>query len=362
MTLLLVLSVRATSYADDLKEIRAKLEQLKSLCDDKLLSEQECKIERQKLVSALSRALGQGTDSEAQDRATWYCNYSGQAATSSPLSSTDGTQFSESASAGTVVREILDSAGLVGNFVVRAANVPNAMASVRMGERFIEYNPSFVDQLKVGTRTNWSVYSVLAHEIGHHLQGHTVRATGSRPDLELEADEYSGFILAKMGASLSEAQKAMETFGSDTSSGTHPEKRLRLAVIKKGWDNGSAKTKKEGKEVKEGRQTVDQPAPTVQTPLPQNLPASLQPQLRLQFAFRCVINGEQVLIDQANRVLSIPRGAAQVGQRVPSTHPNCAFNLAAPPTGVYCVAHNGYVFFGTPIPVGQCVQCSAVGC
>jgi hypothetical protein len=345
-----------TALAADIKEIKANLEQLKTMCDDKLLTEEECKTERQKLVALLSKELTKNTEQGSGTKDVWFCNYGGQDTPGAPLSSPNGSSFSESASAGIAVRELLDTAGLVGNFVVRPANVPNAMASVRMGERFIEYNPTFVEQLKTGTSTNWSVYSVLAHEIGHHLQGHTLRAGGSRPDLELEADEYSGFLLAKMGSSLADAQKAMQTFGSDTSSGTHPEKKLRLAAIKKGWDNATSK------KAKAPIQDDAKAVPTVQTPLPEQLPPPLQPQPMLQFAFRCVINGEQVVIDQTNRVLSVPRGGMQVGQRIPSTHPNCAFNLAAPPTGVYCVGYNGYVFFGTPIPVGQCMQCGPGGC
>jgi hypothetical protein len=78
---------------------------------------------------------------------------------------------------------------------------------------------------------------VLAHEIGHHLNGHTVTSSGSQPSLELEADEFSGFVLRKMGASLTEAQAAMKTLASVNSSRTHPGQYDRLASIEKGWNH-----------------------------------------------------------------------------------------------------------------------------
>ena len=37
--------------------------------------------------------------------------------------------------------------------------------------------------------------TLLAHEVGHHLNGHTIHRGGSTPELELEADEFAGFIL-----------------------------------------------------------------------------------------------------------------------------------------------------------------------
>lgn len=346
----ILIAVWGAPNAANADELEARLAKLKVICDKGLVPEDECKARRKKLLDLLT--------SGNADEVTWSCSYGGELTSIQPVDSKDGTTFSESASASVAVREILDTAGLVGNFVVRPANVPNAMASIRGSNRYIEYSPRFVNQLKLGTKTNWSVYSVLAHEIGHHLQGHTITPGGSRPDIELEADEYSGFILAQMGATKADAQKAMRLIGSDTTSGTHPAKGLRLAAIEKGWRNGVKKRKKQTADHE--KDPTAEKTPTVETPLPDKLPPPLQQQPIL--LFRCVVNGEQVVIDQSNRVLSVPQNGRQVGQRVPSTHPNCAFNLAAPPTGVYCVGHNGYVFFGTPVPVGQCTQCGPSGC
>jgi len=86
------------------------------------------------------------------------------------------------------------------------------------------------------TGTNWSSISILAHEIGHHLNGHTLGVGGSRPDLELQADKFSGFVCARMGATLAEAQAAMKVAASSAGSSTHPPKSARLEAIAVGWN------------------------------------------------------------------------------------------------------------------------------
>ncbi len=100
---------------------------------------------------------------------------------------------------------ILNEAGLnPTNFVIRAANVPNAAAATlpplcgnttEPCERGLFYNPSFMREMRERTGGNeWSWISILAHEVGHHLEAHTIRPGGSNPSDELEADEYSGWL------------------------------------------------------------------------------------------------------------------------------------------------------------------------
>jgi len=97
------------------------------------------------------------------------------------------------------------------------------------------YNPKFMSQINTASGSDWAAVSILAHEIGHHLSGHTLDNVGSRPETELEADEFSGFVLRRMGASLPDAQAVMETIASLKGSHSHPPKKDRLAAIEKGW-------------------------------------------------------------------------------------------------------------------------------
>lgn len=134
-----------------------------------------------------------------------------------------------------MINRIVAYSGLRQNFNVVASNVPNAAAITRSGERYLLYNQEFMSTATQKTHTYWAAISIMAHEIGHHLQGHTLDGSGSRPEKEIEADEYSGFILQKMGASLEEAQAVINIFGSNEGSTTHPPKESRLRAIRAGW-------------------------------------------------------------------------------------------------------------------------------
>ena len=146
--------------------------------------------------------------------------------------------FSSSTEAREVVNRILDTIGLSSNFEVMAANVPNAVALVQDSERLILYSENFISKIEISTGTDWASVSILAHEIGHHLNGHTLGLANNRPELELEADIFSGFTLARLGASLEEAQAAIETLNSTKESSTHPPKSARLEAIAIGWNKG----------------------------------------------------------------------------------------------------------------------------
>lgn len=146
--------------------------------------------------------------------------------------------FRANASIQQMAEDIVYYSGLQPNFDVVEGNVPNAAAEVAGTRRRVIFNPGFLAQLQQVTGTPWGAYSVMAHEIGHHLQGHTIVPGGSRPGLELQADEFSGFILARMGASLDEARVAMDRLGSPTGSATHPDRASRLQAIGSGFERG----------------------------------------------------------------------------------------------------------------------------
>ena len=140
-----------------------------------------------------------------------------------------------------VIREITDAVGLKARFELRATReVNNAAAVVYDGKRYLLYNPAFLNSVNQAGHTDWAGISILAHEMGHHLNGHTLRAGGSQPADELEADEFSGFVLRKLGASLAQAQAAMATVPDADDSPTHPGRTPRLAAIGQGWQRANA--------------------------------------------------------------------------------------------------------------------------
>jgi hypothetical protein len=134
-----------------------------------------------------------------------------------------------------LIQRIVDVSGLARNFEIRAALVPNA-AAVNLGStRYILYNPSFMADIASATQDRWAAASILAHEIGHHLNGDTLQPGGSRPPLELKADYFSGFILQKLGASMEDATVVIEKFAPEAGDVTHPGRRERIASITSGW-------------------------------------------------------------------------------------------------------------------------------
>ncbi len=151
-----------------------------------------------------------------------------------------------------VVGEVTSVSGLLPNFqVVATGEVDNAAAVIIEGERYLAFNPDWVSQYKSNPNAKWQLLGVIAHEVGHHLQGHTITGSGSRPPIELEADEYAGFVLAALGATLAEAQSLWSNLPPNGSL-THPPRHQRLAAIERGWTrhNGHSQETEEEREAK----------------------------------------------------------------------------------------------------------------
>jgi hypothetical protein len=165
------------------------------------------------------------------------CDYYGGATTTL---TTSMLSFDSNDQAVSVIKRITDSVGLPPNFLVRAAAVPNAAAVILEKTRMILYNESFMTQVAQAARTDWAGLSIMAHEVGHHLSGHTITEGGSRPPIELEADRFSGFVVARLGGSLDDALAAMRVLPDGAGSTTHPGKRERLQAITAGWQDAQS--------------------------------------------------------------------------------------------------------------------------
>jgi hypothetical protein len=174
-------------------------------------------------------------------------------------------QFASSVQARDIIQEILDVVGLKPRFEIREADdIENAAAVIYGGKRYVLYDKDFVASINNAVNTDWAGVSILAHEIGHHLNGHTLDGGGNSLKAELEADEFSGFVLRKLGASVKDAQAAMATISSERASRTHPGRKDRLAAIETGWKNADAQILAEASPQNKNRVRVNTtPAPTV---------------------------------------------------------------------------------------------------
>ena len=149
------------------------------------------------------------------------------------------TSFMRTINIHQMLQEIISATGLQQNFELKQSDVMNIEASISHRKRYILYNPAFIITINDLTKDKWAVMALLAHEVGHHLNGHTIRKGGSTPELELQADEFAGFILHRLGATLLQSQNVMYYIAKDKNSRTHPAKAFRLSAIEKGWNNAS---------------------------------------------------------------------------------------------------------------------------
>ena len=144
--------------------------------------------------------------------------------------------------------EILAVIGAAKNFyLIPCDEINNALALTYKGERFILYDKDFIDKINKATN-DWSGKFILAHEVGHHINGHTRdfliasvlddQTKEKQREEELEADEFAGFIVAKLGAKYNQIKELINTIApeKDDKYSTHPNRSKRLEAIKKGFD------------------------------------------------------------------------------------------------------------------------------
>lgn len=153
------------------------------------------------------------------------------------------SNFSSVYEAGGYIRNMLEHINWQQNFQLQEQNgINNAYATLIRNQRYIVYDNAFLENLDNHAGTKWASISVLAHEMGHHYRNHVIDQRGSTPPKEIEADYFSGFVMAKMGASLPEARAAMEKIASARGSSSHPARADRLAAIAQGWNAASGAT------------------------------------------------------------------------------------------------------------------------
>lgn len=208
---------------------------------------------------------------------------------------------------------ILNYIGLPPDFKVVQLDIPNVIAYTKHGERYIGYNPVFIQRLRIQTETDWSAYSVLAHEIGHHLAGHTEKNGKTNPGNELVADHFSGFILQRMGATLEQAESALlslEKIGGISDTIHHPPIRSRITSLAEGWMQAAALNLNH-----KILEKTDNPESAATT----------------KYKYKCVFNGDENVyyINQDDKVIWFnERGRPiEIGEKLASETTNFTWNI-----------------------------------
>lgn len=167
--------------------------------------------------------------------------------------------FTSEKEANEALDKILNVIGASKNFtLIPCDNINNALAITFKGDRYILFDSEFMNQITQLTN-NWSSIFILAHEVGHHINGHTREALlvsvlddvtlEKKREEELEADEFASFILAKLGASLDDINAGIEliTTNDDDTYSTHPSQDKRLLAIRTGYARAqSTRTSNQG--------------------------------------------------------------------------------------------------------------------
>lgn len=163
------------------------------------------------------------------------------------------TNFTTDDEADDAVNKILTVIGASQKPVLQACNnINNAIAAVYKGQRYILYDRKFINSLTLGSNKYWSNMFILAHEIGHHVNGHSLdillyvnnvidpKSLNEKRNQELEADEFAGFVLAKLGATLKETSKVLLNLPQITNerSSTHPSRDKRIKAVEIGFEKG----------------------------------------------------------------------------------------------------------------------------
>jgi hypothetical protein len=153
-----------------------------------------------------------------------------------------------------LIANILSMQGLNNRFVVLACtSVDNCIATIDKNNRpVILYNPNFLKSVKkLGFKEadipsilekDWSTLTILAHEIGHHLNNHITNPLPGATEIqiELEADKTAGFLVYLMGGTLEKAKMAFQGV-SETGNYSHPKRQDRIAALTNGYDDAKNK-------------------------------------------------------------------------------------------------------------------------
>lgn len=157
--------------------------------------------------------------------------------------------YPSSVRANSIVNNILTKVGLKPNFTLLAGSVENASATfLNDGSKVIFYNEDFIRNINIVEKSDWPSVFILAHEIGHHLNAHKLENIESRPENELNADEFAGFVLYRLGANLKETSSALNNINPNGCI-SHPPRAARILAATHGWTKAEEDDKAKNKVV-----------------------------------------------------------------------------------------------------------------
>ena len=130
-------------------------------------------------------------------------------------------------------------------------NISNALATQLGGVRYILYDPIFMTKVSDNFKnSNWGEIFILAHEVGHHINNHSLdlllyekineESKSKQREQELDADLFAAFIIARLGGSYEEITSVIKNIANDINDhkSSHPSLQKRLEAVKVGFERG----------------------------------------------------------------------------------------------------------------------------
>lgn len=133
-----------------------------------------------------------------------------------------------------IARSVLSTVGLTRDIrIYPVVDVPNACATMDSERRRVIYiSGEWLDGYVEGN--NWSRVAVIAHEVGHHLNNHTLEDGLGHWQREYEADKFAGRVVRLLGGSLADALKSVQK-QPPIGTITHPARAVRVAAVSEGY-------------------------------------------------------------------------------------------------------------------------------
>ena len=148
--------------------------------------------------------------------------------------------FEDNINASFLVDDILAKINIENTFFITKVcdGINNALATKIGDTRYILLDIDWMEGYKYG-KSDWFHLFVIGHEVGHHILNHLEYDTKTNAEgrlQELEADEFSGYILGTYGATEEDIRTLLMKFPeNNNTNSTHPQKKDRNEAVKKGY-------------------------------------------------------------------------------------------------------------------------------
>lgn len=138
------------------------------------------------------------------------------------------------------IKMITKSLGVDRNFFLINTTSPNVYASTLQDRKYVFFNYKLFENIKESRKSYWTAMGIFTHQIVHHILEHDFSKVEKRLSNELEADQLTGYILAKLNANIIDVQSMFNNVSvyQENNSQFYPNTKSRIEAIKFGWEYG----------------------------------------------------------------------------------------------------------------------------